>query len=227
MAFLRFHRDKRGYEHFYLVESTTNRRGKTRARVLYWFRTPPNVKVGREPFDEEVRRTLEAQNPGVEFDWQKISETPIPSAETERWRERRRQERAAKAARHAEVEEPSEVEESEEPGPLEDTDIEAAADADAAVDAAEQQADSLAPTEESLVITSAAVDASVPIEAGAASPVGQAEVVEPPRPRHARRRRRRRRHRGEPGGPAGPGESGEPRALSGPGEADDPHEPVD
>ncbi len=226
MAFLRFHRDKRGYEHFYLVESTTNRRGKTRARVLYWFRTPPNVKVGREPFDEEVRRTLETQNPGIEFDWQKISETPIPSAETERWRERRRQERAAKAARHAEVEEPSEVEESEEPEPPEDADIEAT-DADPAVDAAEQQADSLAPTEESLVITSAAVDASALVEVGAAPPVGQAEVVEPSRPRHARRRRRRRRHRGEPGGPPDHRQSREPRAPSGPGEADDPHEPVD
>ena len=27
-----------------------------RPRVLYWFRTPPGVKVGREPFDEEVQR---------------------------------------------------------------------------------------------------------------------------------------------------------------------------
>ena len=58
MAFLRFTRDKRGYEHFYLVEASTNRRGKTRARVLYWFRTPPGIKVGREPFDEDVRRAL-------------------------------------------------------------------------------------------------------------------------------------------------------------------------
>ena len=94
MAFLRFSRDKRGYEHFYLVEATTNRRGKTRARVLYWFRTPPGVKVGREPFDAEVRQRLESQNPGVVFDWKKIVETPIPSADAERWRERRREKRA-------------------------------------------------------------------------------------------------------------------------------------
>jgi hypothetical protein len=91
LAFLRFSRDKRGYEHFYLVEATTNRRGKTRARVLYWFRTPPGVKVGREPFDAEVRQRLESQNPGVVFDWKKIVETPIPSADAERWRERRRE----------------------------------------------------------------------------------------------------------------------------------------
>lgn len=97
MAFLRFSRDKRGYEHFYLMQPT-NRRGKSQPRVLYWFRSPPNVRVGREPFDDGVRRALEAQNPGVAFDWKTIVETPIPSADTERWRERRR---AEKAIRHA------------------------------------------------------------------------------------------------------------------------------
>src|SRR5213083_1216885 len=101
MAFLRFTRDKRGYEHFYLMQPTTNRRGKVRTRILYWFRTPPNVKVGRQPFDDALRRALEAQNPDVAFDWQKILETPIPSADAEKWRERRRAERAERAARQA------------------------------------------------------------------------------------------------------------------------------
>jgi hypothetical protein len=96
VAFLRFTRDKRGYEHFYLVEATPNRKGKLRSRLLYWFRTPPNVKVGREPFDENVRRLLEASNPGVVFDWRAILETPIPSAEAEQWRERRRAEKASR-----------------------------------------------------------------------------------------------------------------------------------
>ncbi len=94
MAFLRFSRDKRGVENFYLVQPTTNRRGKVRPRVLYWFRSPPDVKVGREPFDPEVRRALEAQNPDVAFDWRAIVETPIPSADADKWRERRRAERA-------------------------------------------------------------------------------------------------------------------------------------
>lgn len=98
MAFLRFARDKRGVENFSLVQPTTNRRGKIRPRILYWFRSPPDVKVGREPFDPEVRRALEAQNPGVAFDWRAIVETPIPSAEADKWRERRRAERAAKHA---------------------------------------------------------------------------------------------------------------------------------
>src|SRR5438093_1474520 len=105
MAFVRFTRDKRGYEQFSLVEPTTNRRGKPRQRVLYWYRTPPNIRVGREPFDESVRRALEAQNPSIQFDWRKIVETPIPSVETERWRERRRLEKAEKAARRDTVDE--------------------------------------------------------------------------------------------------------------------------
>src|SRR5215467_12855425 len=101
MAFFRFNRDKRGYEHFYLVEPITTRRGKSRPRVLYWYRTPPNIRVGRVPFDEEVQRALEAQNPTVIFDWRKIVDAPIPSADVEKWRERRRVERAEKAARRA------------------------------------------------------------------------------------------------------------------------------
>jgi len=98
LAFFRFTRDKRGYQHFYLVEPITNRRGTVRQRVLYWFRSPPDIKVGREPFDEGVRRLLEAQNPDVTFDWRAILDAPIPSADADKWRERRRAERAAKQA---------------------------------------------------------------------------------------------------------------------------------
>lgn len=105
MPFLRFSRDKRGYEHIYLVH-TSNRRGKpSRPRVLYWYRTPPGIRVGRPPFDEEVRRRLESQNPDVVFDWPAIIATPMPPpAEHEQWRERRRAERAAKHAQRAEDE---------------------------------------------------------------------------------------------------------------------------
>jgi len=105
MAFFRFVRDKRGYENYYLVEPTTNRRGKVRQRVLYWYRSPPDIRVGREPFDESVRRALEAQNPSVIFDWRSILEAPIPSADADKWRERRRAERAAKQAVAADVDE--------------------------------------------------------------------------------------------------------------------------
>jgi hypothetical protein len=70
---------------------------------LYWFRTPPGVRVGRLPFDADVQRAIEAQNPGITFDWKRLLATPIPppSVDVERWRERRRVERAEKAARRA------------------------------------------------------------------------------------------------------------------------------
>lgn len=112
MPFLRFSRDKRGYEHTYLVHAA-NRRGRpTRPRVLYWYRTPPGVRVGRAPFDAEMRKMLEAQYPGVAFDWKTFQSTPVPPPEPEYWRERRRAERAAKQARQLEE---SAAEESETP----------------------------------------------------------------------------------------------------------------
>lgn len=101
MPFLKFLRDKRGYEYFSLVEPTSGRHGKSHARVLFWFRTPPQVRVGREPFTEEVRRAIETQNPGVRFDWARLMATPIPIADAEHWRERRRAEHAARQVRRA------------------------------------------------------------------------------------------------------------------------------
>jgi hypothetical protein len=107
---VRFSRDKRGYEHVYLID-TSGERG--RSRVLYWFRTPPGVRVGRSPFDLETQRTLEAQYPGVRFDWPQIVAARIPpAAPVENWREKRRAERAVKRARATEAGEPSDSEES-------------------------------------------------------------------------------------------------------------------
>jgi hypothetical protein len=104
VPFVRFSRDKRGYEHVYLVQASGNRRGKpSPPRVLYWFRTPPDVKVGRAPFDETTRRVLEAQFPNLIFDWAKITSTPMPPPEPEPWRERRRAERLARHARAVEA----------------------------------------------------------------------------------------------------------------------------
>ena len=114
MPFLRFSRDKRGYEHIYLIHAQ-NRRGKPgRPRVLYWYRTPPGVKVGRVPFDAEMRRMLEAQYPDVSFDWKSLESTPAPPPDTsEPWRERRRLERAAKQARKGEPVEGEAVDQSD------------------------------------------------------------------------------------------------------------------
>jgi hypothetical protein len=47
------------------------RRGKG-SRLLYWFRTPPGVKVGRAALDEDAIRLLEELHPDVEFDWTRM-----------------------------------------------------------------------------------------------------------------------------------------------------------
>lgn len=97
MPSVRFSRDKRGYEYVYLMHTPTRRGKPGRAQVLYWYRTPPGVRIGRKPFSEDVQRMLEVQNPGVAFDWPAIINTPVPPPDmTEFWREKRR---AAKAAR--------------------------------------------------------------------------------------------------------------------------------
>jgi hypothetical protein len=109
VASVRFSRDKRGYEHVYLID-TSGERG--RSRVLYWFRTPPGIRVGRSPFDSETQRALEVQYPGVRFDWPQIVAARMPpAAPVENWREKRRAERAVKRARATEEVEPSESEE--------------------------------------------------------------------------------------------------------------------
>jgi hypothetical protein len=100
---VRFSRDKRGYEYVYLVHTTTRRGKPGRTRVIYWYRTPPGVRIGRKPFDEEVQHALEQQYPGVTFDWETIINTPMPPPDmTEFWRERRRAEKVAKQERRAE-----------------------------------------------------------------------------------------------------------------------------
>jgi hypothetical protein len=47
-------------------------RGDARPRLLYWYRTPPDVKVGRAALDEEAIRALEESNPELTFDWSRI-----------------------------------------------------------------------------------------------------------------------------------------------------------
>lgn len=96
---MRFARDKRGYEHTYLIHAS-NRKGAP-ARILYWYRTPPGVKVGRIAFDDDVRKALELQYPSIVFDWPRLMDAPPPPPDVEHWRERRRLEKAARQARQA------------------------------------------------------------------------------------------------------------------------------
>jgi hypothetical protein len=68
LPFLRVVRDKRGYETTYLMHWF--REGhRQRSRILYVFRTPPGVRVGRDPLDPAVIREIEAQHPDIDFDW--------------------------------------------------------------------------------------------------------------------------------------------------------------
>jgi hypothetical protein len=66
------------------VQPSPRGRGK---RLLYWFRTPPGVRVGRAPIDETAIRLLEQHNPDVEFDWTRILKAP-PAAEAPARRDR-------------------------------------------------------------------------------------------------------------------------------------------
>jgi hypothetical protein len=214
VAFLRFSRDKRGYEHFSLVQPTTNRRGATRQRVLYMYRTPPDVKVGREPFDEAVRRALEAQYPDVGFDWRKILETPIPSADAERWRERRRADRAARQAASVEAagEEVADAEATE------DLDLPTVPQPAASIEPLASTADA-DPAGSQLLTSASSATTPTPAPAG--------DVAR-------KRRRRRRGRRGRPEGAAATsaGSTGQApdAAAAAPGDgqaaiAEQPHEP--
>ena len=69
MPYLRFSRDERGYEHTYLLHGL---RTGSRPRLLYWFRTPPNVGIGRSPLDEEAIRAIEDANADLKFDWARM-----------------------------------------------------------------------------------------------------------------------------------------------------------
>ena len=114
MPSVRFSRDKRGYEYVYLMHTPTRRGKPGRSHVLYWYRTPPGVLIGRKPFSEDVQRMLEAQNPGVAFDWPAIISTPMPPPDmTEFWRERRRAAKAAKQQSRSQDEDESQSDETQ------------------------------------------------------------------------------------------------------------------
>ena len=71
MPFLRVIRDKRGYETTYLMH--WYREGaRQRSRILYIFRSPGGVRVGRDPLDPEVLRELETHHPDIDFDWKTV-----------------------------------------------------------------------------------------------------------------------------------------------------------
>src|SRR5215217_1334526 len=42
---------------------------RQRSRILYVFRSPGGVRVGRDPLEPETLRQLEAEHPDIAFDW--------------------------------------------------------------------------------------------------------------------------------------------------------------
>jgi hypothetical protein len=116
VPFVRFTRDKRGYEHVYLVHTPVRRGRPGKPQVLYWYRSPPGVKVGREAFDATVRRELEARYPDIAFDWDALAAPPPPQAlPSEPWRDRRR---LRKARRPSTLAEEAEIESESPAGEL-------------------------------------------------------------------------------------------------------------
>jgi hypothetical protein len=69
VPFLRLTRDRRGYEHTFLMHADSPGH---RPRVLYWYRTAPEVVIGRAALDEDAIRGIEEQHPLIEFDWPAI-----------------------------------------------------------------------------------------------------------------------------------------------------------
>lgn len=193
MPSLRFSRDKRGYEYVYLVHTPVRRGRPGRQRLLYWYRTPPGVAIGRKPFDEGVQRTLERQYPGISFDWNLIVSTPMPPPDlTEYRRERRRAERAAKQERRA-----AEAVESVESTAVPPEPVEPGASDEL------ETADPLA----LVIIEETSGDASPRLQVVEAEPVSSTETggEGPPGDQAGssrRRRRRGRRRRGAPNDPS-------------------------
>src|SRR6185436_19303410 len=45
---------------------------RQRSRILYVFRSPGGVRVGRDPLEPDVLRQIEAQHPDIAFDWKVV-----------------------------------------------------------------------------------------------------------------------------------------------------------
>lgn len=71
MPFLRVIRDKRGYETTYLMH-WCREGNRQHSRILYVFRTPGGIRVGREALEADVLKQIEAHHPDIEFDWNAV-----------------------------------------------------------------------------------------------------------------------------------------------------------
>lgn len=110
MPFLRVVRDKRGYETSYLMHWFRDG-ARQRSRVLYVFRTPSGVRVGRDGFTPDVMRQIETEHPDVPFDWRAITaEQQVIESGPEPRRRRPRQQDEAPAGRPEAAVDPAQAE---------------------------------------------------------------------------------------------------------------------
>src|SRR5437867_13101616 len=63
---------------------------RQRSRILYVFRTPGGVHVGREALESDVLKQIEAEHPDIEFDWNAVfhNQQVIETADPRRPRKR-------------------------------------------------------------------------------------------------------------------------------------------
>jgi len=97
VPFLRVIRDKRGYETTYLMHWLRDG-SRQRSRILYVFRTPGGVRVGRESLGPDVLREIESHHPEINFDWKTLfanQQLVESSPEPRRPRKRKREEEPA------------------------------------------------------------------------------------------------------------------------------------
>lgn len=99
MPFLRVIRDKRGYETTYLMHLYRDGQ-RQRSKILYVFRTPGGVRVGRDPLEPDMLRQIEAQYPDIVFNWQLVRESQqlIETAAEPRRRRPRREDESTDVA---------------------------------------------------------------------------------------------------------------------------------
>jgi hypothetical protein len=70
VPFIRHSRDRRGFECTYLMHAYRPAMpGPQQMRVLYLFRSPAHLRIGRRPLDPEVMEALEHTHPDLAFDW--------------------------------------------------------------------------------------------------------------------------------------------------------------
>src|SRR5687767_3005620 len=74
--------------------------GKQRSRILYVFRTPGGMRVGRDALEPHILRQIEAEHPDITFDWPVVRENQqVVEASVEPRRRRPRRDEDEGAAR--------------------------------------------------------------------------------------------------------------------------------